>query len=60
MEIKFGKLLNFNHHIDEVTSRANRIKSELKKELELIIHKTIIRPNMTYGSEIIFINENKI
>lgn len=68
--IKFDKFLNFNRHIEEAENKANRIrgylyplinrKSKLKKELKVRIYKSIIRPTMTYGSEIIFMNEIRI
>lgn len=70
LENQFRQKKSFNHYIDEVTSKANRIKgffnplinrnNKLKKELKVIIYKTIIRPIMTYGREIIFMNENKL
>nr|XP_015840350.1 PREDICTED: RNA-directed DNA polymerase from mobile element jockey-like [Tribolium castaneum] len=64
------RYLKFNKHIEETGEKAKKIKgylyplihrkSKLNRELKVRIYKSIIRPVMTYGSEVLILNTKEI
>ena len=59
LSINISNDLNWNHHIDEITSKANRtlgfVKSNVKTQNEYVkelAYKTLVRPQVEYASSV--------
>ena len=57
--INISNDLNWNHHIDEITSKANRtlgfVKRNVKTQNEYVkelAYKTLVRPQVEYASSV--------
>ena len=57
--VELGNDLNWNHHIDQTTTKANGILAFLRrnlnkcsKEVKEKAYTTLVRPNLEYGSSV--------
>jgi hypothetical protein len=57
--VELGNDLNWNHHIDQITTKANVILAFLRrnlnkcsKEVKENAYTALIRPNLEYGSSV--------
>ena len=57
--VELGNYLNWNHHIDQTTTKANGILAFLRrnlnkcsKEVKEKAYTTLVRPNLEYGSSV--------
>ena len=58
--VELGNDLNWNHHIDQTTTKANGILTFLRrnlnkcsKEVKEKAYTTLVRPNLEYGSSVL-------